>query len=122
MTTAEPHHQLPAPAQVEGFRLLNLHLEVADGPPLPAAQVSVNLFGAPAYQLDGPKLYRTYLTPELAVQVGHGLIEVGTEALGGDGTPVADAVAPGVPVFDVAAMRRAAAEADAIATMRDPRG
>lgn len=118
-----PTHQLPEPAQVEGFRLLNLHMEIRDEPPLPSAQVLLALYGAPAYSIDGPKLYQTYLPPELALQVGHGMAEVATEALDGhhDVAPV-DATAPGLIVATPADAARAAAAADAVRGMRDPRG
>jgi hypothetical protein len=117
-------HQLPAPAQAEPFRLLNLHMEIQDAPPLPSAQVMLALYGAPAYSLDGPKLYQTYLPPQLALQVGHGMVEVAQEAIaganGGDVEPV-DAVAPGLIVATPADAARAAAQAEAVRAMREAR-
>lgn len=117
-----PTHQLPEPAQVEGFRLLNLHMEIRDEPPLPSAQVLLALYGAPAYSIDGPKLYQTYLPPQLALQVGHGMAEVANEALDGHEHAPVDATAPGLIVASPADAARAAAAADAVRGMRDPRG
>jgi hypothetical protein len=112
-------HQLPPAAATEPFKLLNVHMELQEGAPLPAPQVLLALYGAPPYSLDGPKVYVTYFPPELARQVGHGMVDVATEALDGhhDVAPV-DATAPGLVTASLADMRAATAAADTIEQMR----
>lgn len=97
--TEQPHQDAapPVAAQAETFRLLNLHMEVADAPPFPTAQVLLAMWGIPPYNLDGPKRYTTFLPPDLAVQVAHGLLEVAGEAAQGQQDTV-DVTAPGVTV------------------------
>jgi hypothetical protein len=85
MATPEPPEtQLPPVAMAEQFRLTHvqvLEVDPADNPQINSPQLQLLLYGIPPYVV-GPegsvKLYVTFLTAGMGVQLGEGMAETAT--------------------------------------------